>query len=378
MGIFSCAEKTIEPITDSLGKPGTVTEIVTKPLAGGVKITYRIPNTEDILSVKALYTLSNGKKMELDVSYFENNMEILGFNDTKEHTIDLYAVNRAQIKSDPVTVKFTPLEPPLAKIARSITIISAFGGAQFNWANEDRYPINLEFFTNDDDGYLQLTKILTSELLESNTKLRGYDPEMRTFAVLVRDNYGNSIDTIKTSLLPFFEERFNKRNMTIMKLTNDGGFTNWEGTDAYLIDDDKETFGHSPANSLPCPFTIDLGVVAQLSRIVFFNRLFNDSYFSWGNPKDIEIYVRRDRPSASGDWSEWGEPVIVDQLSKPSGLPSGTDTDEDRAYAEAGFEFEFPVDLEPMRYIRVVILSTQTGPTYTHPAEVDVYGEVKE
>ncbi|MDR0559771.1 MAG: DUF4959 domain-containing protein [Prevotellaceae bacterium] len=375
--LFSCSEKKLEPITDSMGKPGTVSIIAKEELPGGVRLKYKIPNTEDILAVKAVYTLSNGRTYEESASFYENKITILGFNDVNEHSVNLYAVSYAQVYSDPVEVKFTPLEPPLAKIARSVSIISDFGGAQYRWENEDKYPVNLEFFTPDSTGVLQLVRIITSELPAANLSLRGYKPDPRTFAVVVRDNYGNMTDTLKENIIPMFEERFNKRSMSVMKLGDDANFTNWEGMDAYLIDDDKTTFGHSPANSLPASFTIDMGVTGQVSRIVMFNRLFNDSYYSWGNPKDIKIYGKKDRPSQNGSWDEWGEPIIVGQLSKPSGLPSGTDTDEDKAYAEAGFEFVFPLDVEPLRYIRVVILSTQTGPTYTHPAEVDIFGEVK-
>jgi hypothetical protein len=377
VAFFSCTEKKLEPISASLGKPGVVTDVISEALPGGVLLTYRIPNTEDLLEVKAVYTLSNGKTYEQSSSFYENKMKIEGFNDTNEHQIHVYTVNRAQIMSDPVTVSFTPLEPPLAKIARSISIISDFGGAQFRWENVDKYPINLEFFTPDSLGRMQLMRIITSELPEANLSLRGYTPDMRTFATLIRDNYGNATDTIKQTLLPFFEEKFNKTKMSIMKLSSDKSFTNWEGMDSYLIDDDKSTFGHSASNSIPTPFTIDLGAVGQVSRVVMFNRLFDDSYYSWGNPKDIEIYGRLERPSMSGDWSEWGDPIVVGELRKPSGLPSGTDTDEDIAYAEAGFEFVFPLDVGLLRYIRIVILSTQTGPTFTHPTEVDVYGEVK-
>ncbi|KAA6331289.1 hypothetical protein EZS27_020085 [termite gut metagenome] len=377
VAFFSCTEKKLEPISASLGKPGVVTDVISEALPGGVLLTYRIPNTEDLLEVKAVYTLSNGKTYEQSSSFYENKMKIEGFNDTNEHQIHVYTVNRAQIMSDPVTVSFTPLEPPLAKIARSISIISDFGGAQFRWENVDKYPINLEFFTPDSLGRMQLMRIITSELPEANLSLRGYTPDMRTFATLIRDNYGNATDTIKQTLLPFFEEKFNKTKMSIMKLSSDKSFTNWEGMDSYLIDDDKSTFGHSASNSIPTPFTIDLGAVGQVSRVVMFNRLFDDSYYSWGNPKDIEIYGRLERPSMSGDWSEWGNPIVVGELRKPSGLPSGTDTDEDIAYAEAGFEFVFPLDVGLLRYIRIVILSTQTGPTFTHPTEVDVYGEVK-
>ncbi|GAB6395397.1 MAG: DUF4959 domain-containing protein [Bacteroidales bacterium] len=373
--VFSCTEKTLEPITGSLGKPGIVTEVQTEPLPGGVLISYRIPNTEDILNVKGVYTLSNGKDYEQTSSFYENKMEILGFNDTNKHQVTLYVVNRAQVVSDPVVVEFTPLEPPLAKIARSVNIISDFGGAQFSWENEDKYPVNLELFTNDSTGRLQLTRVLTSEIPEASVSMRGYEPVIRTFATLVRDNYGNMTDTIRENIVPLFEEQFDKKKMSIMKLENDANFTNWEGTDAYIIDDDLTTFGHSASNSLPAAFTIDMGIVGQVSRIVMFNRLFNSSYYSWGNPKDIKVYGRLEKPSLNGDWSEWGEPIIVGQLSKPSGLPSGTDTDEDLAFAEAGFEFVFPLDVGLLRYIRVVIVSTQTGPTYTHPAEVNIFGE---
>lgn len=377
LGLIACEDKKLEPISASLGKPGKVTVNEKTELPGGVKIKYTIPNVEDILSVKAVYTLSNGKQMERDASFFVNTLEILGYNDTKQHSIDLYTINRAQEKSDPVTVTFTPLEPPLAGIQRSIDILACFGGAEYRWQNEHEYPINLEFFSNDSLGELKLQEIITSVMTESNRKLRGYDSLPRIFALVARDNYGNQTDTIKREIRPFWEERFDYKKMTVMRLNNDANFQNWEGTDYYLIDNDKSTFGHSPANSLPAPFTIDMGQVGQISRIVFFNRHFNGSYFSWGNPKDIEIYGRRERPSQSGDWSEWGEPIIVDQLRKPSGLPSGTDSDEDVAYAESGFTFDFPIDIEPLRYIRVKILSTQTGPTYTHPAEVMIYGQIE-
>ena len=42
--------------------------------------------------------------------------------------------------------------------------------------------------------------------------------------------------------------------------------------DSFIIDDDPETFGHSPNSSLPAPFTIDLGCVAKISRVVMFQR----------------------------------------------------------------------------------------------------------
>ena len=372
--LFSCAEKELKPTSGSLGKPGIVTEVKTEALPGGVLISYKIPNTEDIIEVKAIYTLPNGKTLEQTSSFYENKMELLGYVGTNEQEVTLYTINRAQEKSDPVKVKFTPLVASITKITESIDIISDFGGAQFSWTNEDKFPINLEFFTTDSLGRFQLLRVLTSESQVANFSLRGYAPLDRKFGILIRDNYGNASDTIQKIIIPYFEERFDKKKMNVMKLTNDENFTNWEGMDSYIIDDDRESFGHSPANSLPASFTIDMGIVANVSRVVFYNRNYGDSYYSWGNPKDIKIYGRKDAPSQSGNWDDWGEPLIVDALLRPSGLNS--DTDEDRAFAEAGFEFIVPLTAGPLRYIRVTILSTQTGPTFTHPAEVDIYGEV--
>lgn len=167
--------------------------------------------------------------------------------------------------------------------------------------------------------------------------------------------------------------------MVVMKLGSDASFTNWEGMDSYLIDDDHDTFGHSASNSMPAAFTIDLGCVAKPSRVVMFQRKYSDSYYNWGNPLDFEVYVFKGTgtPSQSGDWSEW-EKVMDCLIVKPSGSPSGTVTDEDITAAEEGHEFAFELSQEPIRYIRLKILSTWGGSAFTHPAEVDLYGEVVE
>ena len=66
------------------------------------------------------------------------------------------------------------------------------------------------------------------------------------------------------------------------------------------------------------------------------------------------------------------------EILKPSGSPSGTVTDEDITAAEVGNEFAFELTQSPLRYIRIVINSTFGGTTFTHPADVDFYGESAE
>ena len=373
----SCDEKQLEPITESMGKPQKVTDVQVEVVPGGAVISYRIPNVEDILGVKGIYTLSNGQQYEAMASFYENKLEVLGFIDEMSHDVKLYTFNRAEELSEPVNVTFTPLESPLSKVAKTISFISDFGGAQFNWINEERAPLNFEFITEDSLGRMQTMRIITSEADSSRYSLRGYEPVPRVFAAIVRDNWNNVTDTIyppEGTIVPMFEEKLDKTRMNIMKLSNDANFTNWEGVDGYLIDDDYDNFGHSPNSSLPAPFTIDLGVLAKISRVVIFQRPYSNSYYNWGNPKKISIYGSVGKPSQSGNWDEWTK-IMDAEVIKPSGSPTGTVTDEDVAAAQQGHEFVFDLSQEPLRYIRIVVHSTWEGTTFTHPAEVDVFGE---
>jgi hypothetical protein len=375
---YSCTEKTLEPISPSLGQPGKATVDSVKAIPGGAVIYYRIPNVEDILAVKAAYTLSNGKQYESTTSFYDNKLVIEGYNDTQEHEAVLYVVNRAQETSEPTTVPFTPLESSISKVIKTVDIVSDFGGARFSWRNVDKAAFTFEFLAQDSTGKMQAMRIITSQSDSTSQSLRGYAPVPRKFAVIISDYWDNVSDTIYPAsglILPFFEEKLDKRKMSIMKLGSDANFTNWEGMDNYLIDDDVDNFGHSPNSSLPAPFTVDLGQTAKLSRIIMFHRKYSDNYFNWGNPKTFEVYVASERPAQDGNWDSWTK-ILTCETIKPSGSPGTTNTDEDLAAGEAGFEFTFPLEMEPVHYVRVVVLSTWEGTTFCHPAEVTFYGEV--
>ncbi|WP_233567375.1 DUF4959 domain-containing protein [Parabacteroides sp. AM58-2XD] len=97
------------------------------------------------MAVKCIYTLSDNVEREANASFYENKLKIQGYNDTLEHTAILYAINRAQELSDPIEVKFRPLESPLSKAIKSVTIEADFGGARFNWKNPDKLRLMLSF-----------------------------------------------------------------------------------------------------------------------------------------------------------------------------------------------------------------------------------------
>mgnify|MGYP000968176771 FL=1 len=102
--VFSCTEKEMGPISESLGKPGKVEVLSTETIPGGVIINYKIPKTNDILEIKAVYTLTNGQIRESSSSYYTSYITLDGYNDVEKHEVTLYTINRAREISDPVMV----------------------------------------------------------------------------------------------------------------------------------------------------------------------------------------------------------------------------------------------------------------------------------
>lgn len=385
--LFSCSEKELEPINSSSGKPAQVTDISIKSIPGGAEISFVLPKDNNVLSVKASYTLTNGTQRESITSFYGNSLKIEGYNDVEEHEVLLYTISRAQEVSDPIPVKITPLESPLKMTSNSTTISSDFGGANFFWRNEEKVLLTAELFAQTDEGDLKTVKIVTSQLDSASFSIRGYDVAPRKFAIVFRDNWDNVSDTIYPkdgTVTPWLESKLDKKLWSVYKVNGnyiggDASFDNWEGRNEYIYDDDLNTIGHSYTGSLPVALTIDLGGEMRLSRVLFFQRLHQNIYYSWGNPRRIVVFGKKEAPSASGQWDEWTE-LINYEIVKPSGTNSDftTNTDEDIVAAQNGHEASFPISSETYRYLRFRFLTSWEDRPYVHPAEITVYGDYAE
>ncbi|GAP72959.1 hypothetical protein SAMD00024442_50_19 [Candidatus Symbiothrix dinenymphae] len=348
--LVSCEEKVLGPIDGSHGKPGVVTEVQAISMPGGADISYRIPNSEDLLAIKAVYTITNGTKREASAFYYDNHLVLEGFADTLLHEAQLYAVNRALELSDPVTVSFKPLESPLSKTIKSVKIEPGFGGAVFSWANWDLATLTFEILTPDSNGTMQTASIFASVQDTVNYIIHGYAAAPRRFALVISDNFGNSSDRIDSLITPLHEEKLDKKLMKIGHLDNDSRMDGWGFLDENLIDDDIATIGHSRPGNYPLTYTIDLGKKVKLSRVVVHNRA--PEYFTWGNPKSFEVWINNIEPiSQSGTWTEWDQ-IATLTLVKPSGLPGAESTAADNRAAARGLSVDFPRDMPPTRYVR--------------------------
>ena len=104
-------------------------------------ITYTLPQDEDLLYVKAVYSLKEGVMSESRSSVYSDTLKVEGFGDTREREVKLIAVDRSKNESPEVVTKINPLEPPIAKIGETLDLIADFGGVQATWENPDRAEI---------------------------------------------------------------------------------------------------------------------------------------------------------------------------------------------------------------------------------------------
>jgi hypothetical protein len=377
---FSCTEKEILPISGSSGKPEKVEILAADSIIpGGIVVNYKIPPINDIIEIKAVYTLSNGQKRESSSSFYTSFMTIDGYNDTDEHEALIYTINRAREMSDPVTVKFRAGESSLSKTTKTMQIVSDFGGVNYSWSNPDKSTLIFEFYTENEQGEMVTMNIFSSKLDSTNISFRGYDTIPRKFAVNIRDNYGNSSGIIYPDgehITPLYEIKLDKLIQKIINVPGDADWNNWEGRDQQFIDDDIMTIIHSVANTVPgAAITLDIGKKAKLSRFLLHQRMTSNILYNASNPRIFEVWSSDEEgDSPSGDWSTWTYRTTC-TIIKPSGAAKGTVTEEDRAEATKGHDFSLPLDMPPVRYIRLRILENwELSNTMTCLSEITAYG----
>lgn len=376
-----CDENKLEPIENNTTPPGTVSNVTVENLAGKAKITYALPKDQDLLYVKAEYTLANGKRMEIKSSYYSNSLIVEGFSKAEEQTVTLYAVNRSEVSSEPVEVKVNPLESPIWDVFRSLETKAAFGGIFLGAENMLRHELALLVMEKDQSGewVINPNSVYTSTD-EIKRTVRPFTVEAHDLAITVRDRWLNYTDTLFVTITPLLELPLPKSGYKHFPLPGDtpshttavpsgmwdGEIMNWPRV--FL------TQGNVPGQHI---VTIDTGVLAQMSRIVIWDypEYYNGrTYYYIGNLKEFEIYGSANpNPDGSLDdsWIKLGSYNAV----KPSGLPFGEQTDEDYQVANAGFSWDFEPGAPKVRYLRIKSLKNWAGIGSMSIGEIQVYGD---
>ena len=85
--VVSCGEEPIGQIPIDNVAPGKVSDVKVKNVKGGAILTYKLPKDEDLLYVKAIYSLRDGIINEAKSSLYTDTLKLYGFGDTKPRQV---------------------------------------------------------------------------------------------------------------------------------------------------------------------------------------------------------------------------------------------------------------------------------------------------
>lgn len=379
----SCKEEFVgQPATDNVA-PGAISNPRVENLPGGAKITYDLPKDDDLLCVKAYYTV-NGVEKNTTSSMYTNSLVVEGFGSTDPQTIKLCCLDRSNNQSEPVDVTINPTTPPVELAFRSMTMEKGFGGVQLKWKNENKSDLTIYVFAADSIGDLNVADVVYTAAADGKYSLHGFDDSEREYAAVIRDRWDNYSDTLKGIFTPYFEMKLDKSkfNRQILMGDNDTNLGGWEFNKMFDEIVGDQGF-HTSSGKTPMFFTIDLGMTVKLSRYTLWPRIGYE--YKHHNLKRWKVYGTTSLKLDNHENSYWVQGGFKDDWSymmdcysfKPSG-EDGPITNEDTEYAKNGFEFEFPLDSPPIRYIRFEVESTWSGGDMMHISEITFWGEIKE
>ncbi len=372
------------PLENHPEKPGVVNNATVENLPGKAIISYSLPADQDLLYVKAVYTLpGSGEEKVVKSSYYNNKLTVEGFSSTEEQEIMLYAVSRSEVTSDPVAVTVKPLESPIWEVFRSIELVTAFGGFNITAENstESDVVIMLMQKNEHDEWEIDEDKSIYTSTAKMSSAIRGLDTIPYHYAVVVRDRWMNHTDTLLASITPLYETLIPKSGYAGMFLPGDAerhastpmsgmwddNLINWSGI--YMT---QASF----TPTIPHVITFDIGKLAQISRVKIWDypEYYNGrTYYYMGCMKRFEIWGS-DNPPTDGSFDNWHLLGTYTE-AKPSGLPYGQQNDEDYNAAYAGFDWQADVSAPKVRYLRIRCLENWMGTTYLAIGELQVYGD---
>lgn len=402
---FSCKEEgRYIPDSESSGAPGQVVDITYKPLYGGARFFYKVPDSKDLLTINAEYTNENNKTFTFSASYFTDSLDIYGLPNEEERDIRIYTTNRAGDKSEPTIVKVKPLEPAFSRVAKSLVVKPGFSSLMLDWKNELEQNVNVYVyykFTKDGQDF-EYTTVFSSNLLEDrrfveNLVLTPQEPV--DVNVQVEDSYGNITEIMPMGQVSLYEDMEIPKDLWELPKTatliggvpmcfGDGS----EGRLTKVIDGiidrgDNLNFMHTQSRghtgdskdgNMPWNFMIDLGAHYELSRIITTQRhsggvdnVNRGQYYKDENVGMYNMYIWDD------ETSEW---VYVSQHKIP--VPVGLSEIEFVKKGEAGdMAYMYPEEpqyTKPTRWFRYEAIKSFNG-NYTLEdanclSEITLYG----
>ena len=381
----SCKEADVKDTTP----PGTVTNVSYKATSGGAILTFDAPNNSDLLYIKAVYTNSLGKEVFKVTSHYSDSIEIDGFIDENPHQVRLYAVDTNNNQSEATIISVTPLKSFIYTVLESLSMKEDLGGVRIKWLNPAAKTVFVTVYYSKDGKVTN--RILSSNVDSTSLMLRGIDPQIYDFSVVVEDFYGNKTTQREIGKYqPLVEQKIDKKSWTIIQsLSCDGD--KYEGKLVNFFDDVIDTKEVNTDNSYfiidradnggmlkwPLDIVIDLNKKVVINRFVVWQRAFaytsadqngvsvNYNYYQPDNMKSFNIFVSNDKTT----WVALGTFDIGDPRDAAGNIPPAA-----MQAAINGHEFNFQTSSIPFRYLKFSILSNYGSEADVYGSEITLYG----
>ncbi|NNK83608.1 MAG: DUF4959 domain-containing protein [Flavobacteriaceae bacterium] len=378
--VVSCSKKDDEDTTP----PSVLSIVSVTPTNGGGVITYTLPDDNDILYVKAVYTNTLGVEVSRASSKYNNDIEITGLNQTTPLTIKLYVIDENYNQSNAVEIELTPLESFIFLVQESIEITPDLGGVKVTWENIESKTVYVYLHIN--DGYEEQIRILSSNNAQESIFVRGLESVEMTFSTQVEDFDGNQTSLEQKAILtPLFEEVIDKSTWTLVTSQSVNGNA-WEGATVNFWDDVIDTVGNDSDNSYfmiwrdqnggslnwPLDFVIDLNKTVKIHRFKVWQRAFwyngpadTPYYYQEENMKSFILYASND----SQNWEELGQFDIGDPRDAEGNIPASSLEE-----AANGHDFNLEAVSEAFRYLKFSLTSNYGSEAYVNGSEITLYG----
>ncbi|MDO5969852.1 DUF5000 domain-containing lipoprotein [Flavivirga aquimarina] len=374
--IYACDQETIgqQPIEND--PPGIITNTKVENIAGGALIMFTPPKDEDFLYTKAVYYRKEGVKSESKASLYADTLKVVGYGDIEEHEVELFAVDRSRNESPGVKVTIKPLEPAIITIANSLEIIEDFGGITSTWVNENEAEISIVIKERTDEEELLPLETFYSKSKSGKFSIYGLDTIPRNFEAYIEDRWQNRSAIKEFVLTPFYETELDKALFSAVELPGDGpNHASWYMSNIWNGTPSPNGYSSLGGQGIwPQSITIDLGVLVRLSRIKVYQRIEKENYiFGEGNLKRFEVWGA-ETLDLTGNWDSWT--LLGDFESiKPSELPFGQISEDDRFVATNGEDFSFLSSNPKVRYIRILVKESWAGGDNFQIMELDIFGD---
>jgi hypothetical protein len=203
-------------------------------------------------------------------------------------------------------------------------------------------------------------------------------PNYKTGSLIQYQSYyipqQNSIDSFAVAAFDDLPLLCDKSLFSPLRLPTDiGSAYGWELQNLWDNNLNEPGF-HTPGQSFPLWFSLDMGAQASLTGFKIYQRMGGSAYNA-GNAKKFEIWGSNS-PAGDGSFDSWVKIGTYTSV-KPSNKPVGDNTQEDIDFAAAGEYFAIPAGAPAVRYIRIKVLDTWSGSAYFHALELNFYKQNK-